>query len=207
MKKNNRTLKMIRNECFVILYVIALFALVTTVGSVSRITTYNIRGNNSIQSSHMVDKYVPKPTPEEIEKKKQEEARAYLLRDRQYRLTSFYANDELKTGDCTGSGLCSWDLVPNEYGWYTYNGKLVLAAATTYMINTFGYREDKVYFKYYDEVNVTIDGKVYPGIILDTCGACYRDQRLDLFVKDGKSAIDRGYMGRNMINVEITKKK
>ena len=59
----------------------------------------------------------------------------------------------------------------------------------------------------YDEVNVTIDGKVYPGIILDTCGACYRDQRLDLFVKDGNSAIHRGYMGRNMINVEITKKK
>lgn len=207
MKKKSRTFKIIRNEFFVVLYVIAFFAVVGSIGSVKKITTYNIRGNNSIKSSHMIDKYVPKPTAEELEQMRLEAERAYLLRVRKYRLTSFYANDELKTGDCTGSGLCSWDFVPNEYGWYTHNGKLVLAAATTYMINTFGYKEDKVYFKYYDEVNVTIDGKVYPGIILDTCGACYRDERLDLFVKDGRSAIDRGYRGVNMITVEITKKK
>ena len=61
--------------------------------------------------------------------------------------------------------------------------------------------------KYYDEVNITIDGQVYPGIILDTCGACYRDERIDLFVKDKASVMDRGYMGRNMITLEITKKK
>ena len=56
-------------------------------------------------------------------------------------------------------------------------------------------------------VEVTIDGVAYQGIILDTCGACYRDERLDLFVKDGASAIDRGYKGRNMVDVKITKKK
>ncbi len=206
MKKSN-TLKILRNEVLYIVYVLVFMGLITTIGSVNKVTTYNVSGVSSLQSSHMVDKYVPKPTPEEIEQQKQEEARKYLLRNRQYRLTSFYANDELKTGSCTGAGFCTWDLQLNDKGWYTYKGKLVLAAATTYMINTFGYKEDKVYFKYYDEVNVTIDGVTYPGIILDTCGACYRDERLDLFVKDGASAIDRGYMGRNMITVEITKKR
>lgn len=207
MKKNSRTFKMVRNEFFVVLYVIAFFAIIGSIGSVKKITTYNIRGVNSIKSSHMIDKYVPKPTAEELEQMRLAAERAHLLRVRNYRLTSFYANDELNTGSCTGAGYCTWDLKLNDRGWYTYNGKLVLAAATTYMINTFGYREDKVYFKYYDEVNVTIDGVVYPGIILDTCGACYRDERLDLFVKDGASAIDRGYKGRNMVTVEITKKK
>ena len=206
MKKSN-TLKMIRNETLVVLYVIALFATAATIGRVSKVTTYNVNGVSSLQSSHMVDQYVPKPTAEELKQQELAKKKANLYRNRKYRLTSFYANDELKTGSCTGAGFCTWDLKLNEKGWYTYKGKLVLAAATTYMINTFGYKEDKVYFKYYDEVNVTIDGKVYPGIILDTCGACYHDERIDLFVKDGAHTIDRGYRGVNMVTVEITKKK
>ena len=54
---------------------------------------------------------------------------------------------------------------------------------------------------------VTIDGVKYPGIILDTCGACYKDERIDLFVKDKASVVDRGYRGKNMITVEIIKKQ
>ncbi len=195
MKKSN-TLKMVRNESFVILYVIAFLVLITNIGSVNKITTYNIRGVNSLQSSHMVDKYTPKPV-----------VTTEAPKTMKYRLTSFYPNDELKTGDCTGSGLCSWHFTLNEKGWYTYKGRIVLAAATTYMQKQFGRKSGKTYFKYYDEVNVTIDGKVYPGIILDTCGACYRDERIDLFVKNKASETDRGYMGRNMVTVEITKKK
>ena len=48
------------------------------------------------------------------------------------RMTSFWANDGYGTGECTGSGLCSWDFDINENGWYTYQGKLVIATATTY---------------------------------------------------------------------------
>ena len=197
-----RTLKILRNCSLYTLYIVLIFSILFNFGQVTKITTYNVSGINSLQSSHLLDKYTPKKIVEKVVK-----PAPVVKPNNKYRLTSFYPNDELKTGDCTGSGLCSWDLKTDSHGWYTYNGKLVLAAATTYLIKQFGYTEGKTYFKYYDEVNITIDGVTYPGIILDTCGACYHDERLDLFVKNGSSVIDRGYMGRNMITVEITKKK
>ena len=202
--KNKKTYKIFRNCSLYMLYIIVIVSILCGIGRVNVVTTYNISGVSALQSSHLLDKYVPpapEPEPEpEVVKAKNEPVR-------QYRLTSFYANDELNTGDCVGAGYCWWDFGVNEKGWYTYDGKLVLAAATTYLQKKFGTREGITYFKYYDEVNVTIDGEVYQGIILDTCGACYRDVRLDLMVQDGAHAIDRGYMGRNMITVEVTKKK
>ena len=39
------------------------------------------------------------------------------------------------TGSCTGSGLCEKDFDTNEKGWYTYQNKLVLGVATTYLLN------------------------------------------------------------------------
>lgn len=121
---------------------------------------------------------------------------------RAFRLTSYYPEEDT---DCTGSGKCSWDFQVNDKGWYTWNGKIVLAAATTYLQKSFGYVEGKKYFKYYDEVDVTIDGNTYRGVILDSCGACMKvtyEERLDLFVNSGKNAIDRGYKGNNPIYVE-----
>lgn len=118
-----------------------------------------------------------------------------------FRLTSFYPAE---SSDCTGSGKCSWDFQVNDKGWYTLDGKIVLAAATTYLQKSFGYIEGKKYFKYYDELNVTIDGVEYRGIILDSCGACMKvtyEERLDLFVNSGENAIDRGYKGNNPIYV------
>ena len=202
--KNKRTLKIVRNCSLYMLYVILIISILCGIGKVNVVTTYNVSGVASLQSSHLLDKYTP-PAPEPIPAPVVVKTSDQKVR--KYRLTSFYANDELKTGDCVGAGFCWWDFDVNEKGWYTYKGKLVLAAATTYLQKKFGTREGITYFKYYDEVNVTIDGVVYPGIILDTCGACYRDVRIDLMVRDGKSAIDRGYMGRNMITVEVTKKK
>ncbi len=201
MKKNTRTLKIIRNGTLYLLYITLIISILFNFGQVTKITTYNVSGVNSLQSSHMVDKYVPKKVEPKVEEKK------VYKPNTKYRLTSYYPNDELKSTPCTGAGFCAWDLEADEHGWYTYKGKLVLAAATTYLQNRFGTKEGKTYFKYYDEVNITIDGKVYPAIILDTCGACYRDERVDLFVKDKASVVDRGYMGRNMITLEITKKK
>lgn len=120
-----------------------------------------------------------------------------------YRLTSFYANDGYGTGSCTGSGLCEKDFQINEHGWYTYNGKLVLAGATTYLQKSFGYIEGRHYFRYYDEVTIIIDGVTYTGIILDSCGASMKvsENRLDLFVSGKDSVIDRGYRGKNMVQV------
>ena len=47
---------------------------------------------------------------------------------------------------------------------------------------------------------VEIDGIQYDGIILDSCGACsyVQENRLDLFVRDKDSVIDRGYKGKNI---------
>lgn len=129
-----------------------------------------------------------------------------------YRLTSFWFNDGYGTGSCTGSGLCENDFSVNQNGWYVYDGKLVLAAATYECLNTRGgacgkwntKRSDKQYYHYYEEVEIVIDDIVYSGIILDSCGACMyvnNEQRMDLFVSSSKHAIDRGYKGNNTISV------
>ena len=202
MTRKTRTLKIIRNSSLYILYVALIISILFNVGQSTKITTYNVSGVTSLQSSHMLDKYTP---PKKVVEKKKE-VKVNVSNTSKYRLTSFYPGDGAQAGDCTGSGFCSWDFGVNEHGWFTYKGKLVLAAATPYMQNTFGTKEGKTYFKYYDEVTLLIDGVAYEGIVLDTCGACYHDEKIDLFVKDSKSVIDRGYMGRNMVSLEITKK-
>ncbi|MBO5376234.1 MAG: hypothetical protein J6A52_05215 [Bacilli bacterium] len=191
-----RTLLMVRNQTFVILYVIAIFVILAKVGETNKITTYNVSGISSLQSSHLV-----------TELKQKEEIKVEKNELHKYRLTSYYPGDECASGHCTGSGLCTDDFQVNKYGWYTYKGKIVLAAATTYLQNKFGVKENKLYFKYYDEVTLTIDGKEYKGIILDTCGACYKAEKIDLYVQNKSSVIDRGYRGYNMISLEVTKKK
>ncbi len=138
--RNSKTLKILRNCSLYSLYIVLIIATLVSVGEVNTIITYNTNGVNYLQSSHLADKYVPKPVePEEVP----------VPMVGKYRLTSFYPNDELKTGDCTGSGYCSWDLQLNERGWYTYHGKLVIAAATTYLQKRYGVKEGKAYFKYY----------------------------------------------------------
>lgn len=95
------------------------------------------------------------------------------------------------------------DFQVNEKGWYTYQGKLVLAGATVYLKSRYGGKTDKHYFRYYDNVLVEIDGIQYEGVILDSCGACsyVQENRLDLFVRDKNSVLDRGYKGKNMVKV------
>lgn len=109
----------------------------------------------------------------------------------QTRLTSFYANDGYGTGSCTGSGLCESDFQVNENGWYTYQGKLVLATATPYLLN-YGYSlaDGIETYRYYDELTLNIDGISYPAIVLDSCGYCTIDNRIDLFVSNRESVKD-----------------
>jgi len=107
------------------------------------------------------------------------------------RMTSFWANDGYGTGECTGSGLCSWDFDINEHGWYTYQGKLVIATATTYLANQGWYVADGVHLRQYgDEVTLVIDGIEYDAIVKDSCGNCMKTDRVDLFVSNGESARD-----------------
>ena len=109
----------------------------------------------------------------------------------QTRLTSFYANDGYGTGSCTGTGLCESDFQVNENGWYTYQGKLVLATATPYLANQGWHIADGVHlYKYYDEIILNIDGVDYEGIVVDSCGNCCETDRVDLFVSNAQSVKD-----------------
>lgn len=114
-----------------------------------------------------------------------------IITNYQTRLTSFYANDGYGTGSCTGTGLCENDFQVNENGWYTYQGKLVLATATPYLLN-YGYSLGNGIqtYRYYDEITLNIDGVSYQGIVLDSCGACMGDNRIDLFVSNRESVKD-----------------
>jgi len=107
------------------------------------------------------------------------------------RMTSFWANDGYGTGDCTGSGLCSWDFGVNDKGWFTYNGKLVVATATTYLANQGWFVGEGVHlYKYWEELVLTIDGIEYDAIILDSCGSSMKTDRVDLFVSNAASVKD-----------------
>lgn len=200
-----KTRSLIRKSIFNLIYICAIILCLTRVGSTTKITTFNVAGVSSMKSSHL--EYVepepepeptPAPAPAAVATSVSTPTSSNVYK---YRLTSFYEDE------CVGAGFCRSNLVPNERGWYTYNGKLVIAGATYYMQNVFGVKENKLYFKYWDELVITIDGVKYDAIMLDTCGACYRDERLDLFVVDAAHAIDRGYQGYNMIDVQIVKKQ
>ena len=103
-------------------------------------------------------------------------------------MTSFYPAE---SSDCTGSGLCSWDFGVNENGWYTYNGKLVVATATQYLANQGWYLASGVHtYRYYDEITLIIDGVEYQAIVLDSCGNCCKTDRVDLFVSNRESVKD-----------------
>ena len=104
------------------------------------------------------------------------------------RMTSFYPAE---SSDCTGSGLCSWDFGVNEHGWYTYNGKLVVATATQYLANQGWYLADGVHtYRYYDEITLVIDGVEYQAIVLDSCGNAMKTDRIDLFVTGADTVKD-----------------
>jgi hypothetical protein len=127
-----------------------------------------------------------------------------------FRLTSYHPKDKTGSGHCTGSGLCTDDFVLNEKGWYTYKNMLVLGASTEQCLSAksgacgkWNIRiKGKKYFKYHERIMLVIDGVEYAGTILDSCGACMSGtSRIDLFVKDKGSIIDRGYLGQNPIRV------
>lgn len=129
-----------------------------------------------------------------------------------YRLTSYYTNDSTGSGLCTGSGKCTKDFEVNEQGWYTYENKVVLAAATTVCLsatrcacgNWNTRQSDITYYSYFQELEIEIDEIRYGAVVLDSCGGCMllKDAdggfgRMDIFVHGKENRLDRGYLGNN----------
>ncbi|MCK4258738.1 MAG: hypothetical protein KAX49_07155 [Halanaerobiales bacterium] len=116
-----------------------------------------------------------------------------------YRLTHYYTGDNTGSSNYVGAGLKTSQFQVNNKGWYTYKGRLVLAAATNECLNSksgacnkWNTKQEGIhYYNYYDEVLITIDGIEYDGIILDSCGSAMTEPRLDLFISNRKYAIDR----------------
>lgn len=117
------------------------------------------------------------------------------------RLTSYYPKKPIKP---TGCGLGIEDFGVNEYGWYTYNGKLVIATATNYLLN-YGWRyaDDVRLYNYYDVLILNINGTDYEAIVLDSCGICMTTGRVDLFVTDRNAVIDTYIIVKEVINNEM----
>ena len=156
--------------------------------------TKNIKVEEKVTKSEKVVKKDLNDVKEEIKEVQEEiteefsEEPAPVLNVYDTRMTSFYPAE---SSDCTGSGLCSWDFEVNEHGWYTYQGKLVVATATQYLANQGWYLADGVHtFRYYDEITLVIDGVEYQAIVLDSCGNSMKTDRIDLFVIDANSIKD-----------------
>lgn len=108
-----------------------------------------------------------------------------------YRLTHYYHGDSTDSGTTTSSGKSIKDFQVNENGWYTYQGKLVIATAHKALLKWDKYSNStQRLFNLYDELTLDINGKQYKAIVLDVCGAAMKEPRIDLFVKDSKSGID-----------------
>ena len=117
------------------------------------------------------------------------------------RLTSYYPRRPIRP---TGCGLGIEDFGINENGWYTYNGQLVVATATNYLLN-YGWRysEDVRLYNYYDNLILNINGEDYEAIVLDSCGICMTTGRVDLFVTDQNAVIDTFIIVKEVENEEM----
>lgn len=117
------------------------------------------------------------------------------------RFTSYFINDYSGSGSITSSGLGIDDFEVNEMGWYTYDGKVVMAAATVQCLEASsgacakytelpeGYSIHQIY----DELTIFLNGNNYAAIVLDSCGASFWEeerQRYDIFVQDSASVYD-----------------
>lgn len=105
--------------------------------------------------------------------------------------TSYWVNGNDNLLTSTGHRTSQFDV--NEYGWYTYQGHVVVATATHLCIRVssgacgpYEYQDTHHYFNFYDVIDIIIGGKTFSAIVMDSCGACNWDedfQRVDIFVK------------------------
>lgn len=117
------------------------------------------------------------------------------------RLTSYYPT---RASAVTGCGLEFTYFDVNENGWFTYDGRLVIATATDYLLN-YGWKlADGVRtYEYYQELILNIDGVDYLAVVLDSCGLCMQTGRIDLFVMDKNSIKDTMIIVKEITNDEM----
>ena len=114
-------------------------------------------------------------------------------------LTRYYPNDSTGSDKCTAT-KCTSDFEVNDKGWFTYQGKVVMATATyacqKYCKNRAKYGplpSDYRIYNFYDEIQFELEGAKYTGIVLDSCGACMwningeKIQRYDIYTPSGKT--------------------
>lgn len=151
----------------------------------------HIYTNENYQLQNEIDNYLEQKRIEEIKRKEEEIKRLNSMKTYETRLTSYYLGDNTETTTKTGSGLDIYDFEINNNGWYTYQGKLVIATATNYLIKYgFVLGENIKTYKYYDELILNIDGIDYQAIVLDSCGSSMTTGRIDLFVSNKESVKD-----------------
>lgn len=121
-------------------------------------------------------------------------------------LTNYYVGDSTNSRDITSTGHTSRDFKINSQGWYTLNGRVVVAAATYICLSVrsgaCGSYNTKpkglVLHSLYDEIIIRVNGRDYDAIVIDSCGACMRFhssdnyiQRYDIFVAGKKYAFGK----------------
>ena len=108
-----------------------------------------------------------------------------------YRLTSYYTGDYDGSSAVTASGKTTNEFQVNEKGWYTYQGKLVIATASDRLKSWSSYSNSTARtFDLYQTLILEIDGVRYEAIVLDVCGAAMKRDIIDLFVSNSSSVKD-----------------
>lgn len=142
-----------------------------------------IQSDNEVQEEQEAEtrvEEVTKPVSKEVEP-------TYL----DYRMTYYYPGDSTNSGNATASGKSTHDFQVNERGWYTYNGKLVVATASKRLLSWDSYKNStQPTYNLYDELKLEIQGQVYEAVVLDVCGSCMKSNKIDLYVQDKLSGLD-----------------
>lgn len=206
--KRKRKLRVgVKRFLMLILFIVYTIILINVVRDMT-LKNYNVRCYNNINFtevnnkllSNMIGKAIKTSEnivkDEEIAEEVKKETKKNVVKKStnkgmSYRLTYYYPNDGMSSGTVTASGKSVKDFQVNENGWYTYQGKLVVATASSRLLKYSKYKNStQKTYKLYDELSLTIKGKEYKAIVLDACGACMTSAKIDLFVKDKKSGID-----------------
>lgn len=120
-------------------------------------------------------------------------------------LTNYYVGDRSGSSGKTSSGLSAKDFGINNLGWYTYKGMVVMATATNLCLRVksgacgkYNVLPDNYQiYDLFDTIDFLYKGKIYHGVVLDSCGACMRinkneqHQRFDIFIKDKSSSFGK----------------
>lgn len=128
-------------------------------------------------------------------KRREAEAKERARFTQTVKYTNFYVGDSTGSGAGTSVGLSTRDFGVNEKGWYTYNGKVVIATATNLCLEIQSgpcarYNSLPAGFNAYnlwDELDIVVDGRKYEAVVLSSCGACFwneKHQRVDIFVSN-----------------------